>query len=167
MHADSSVPRVKISLFLVLAVSASMLPLKLAAAGCYPWSHDFYSGDAKHARDDFDSAIRLNPNDLNSHFNLGRLYMLLWQHGKAVREFSEAIRLDSGNPWYYTCRALSYAEIKQFDKSLEDRKTALRLDPKKACHHAGMAITYAYMDRPKWALDEAPSFDLPDFCRTV
>jgi tetratricopeptide (TPR) repeat protein len=47
----------------------------------------------------------------------------------AIREFSEAIKLDHKNAQIYKSRGLAYFYDKQYDKAIEDYKRALKLEP--------------------------------------
>jgi Flp pilus assembly protein TadD len=49
------------------------------------------------ARDEFAAAVRLRPDYVNAHTNLGRILAALGHADEAAREFSEAERLKPGS----------------------------------------------------------------------
>lgn len=85
------------------------------------------------AIEDFDEAIRLNPDFIAAYYNRGRLYSDLRDHAKAVPDYSQAIRLDPKNAdyWYRRCwaRAVWGDELSE---GLADCDQALKLAPKTA-----------------------------------
>lgn len=70
------------------------------------------------------------------------------EYAKAVRDFTEAIKLDPKNPAVYVSRGLANWAIRDLDKPMADFDEAIRLDPKNPKAHFGRGATSAA--RMKW-----------------
>ena len=62
------------------------------------------------------------------------------EHGKAIADYSEAIRLNPSDAIAYNSRGSAYRETRELDNSIADYNEAIRLDPK---------YTIAYNNRGK------------------
>jgi tetratricopeptide (TPR) repeat protein len=61
----------------------------------------------------------------------------------AIKEFTEAIRIDPGFSWPYNNRGLAYAANGNFDDALKDYAEALRLDPNYTYPYNNRALVWA------------------------
>jgi tetratricopeptide (TPR) repeat protein len=101
---------------------------------------DFYNrGIAYAAKDqydraieDFDHAIRLNPNDAGAFVARGRAYALKDQYDRAIEDFDHAIRLSPFDARAFVVRGIAYAAKNQYDHAIEDYDRAIRLNPNDA-----------------------------------
>lgn len=79
----------------------------------------------------------------------GLAYQALKEHGKALDDFSNAMRLDDRNPEFPMHRGRLYLAMGQYDRAREDLSTVLDMDPRNP---------EAYAARGKASL-EAGAFD--------
>ncbi len=61
--------------------------------------------------------------------NRGVVYDRKSQPDKAIREFTEAVRLNPADPLTYLDRGITYKGLKDYDKAIADYGEAIRLDP--------------------------------------
>ena len=60
---------------------------------------------------------------------LGIAYAAKDNHYQAIRDYSDAIRLNPNHPWAYNNRCWSYGQLRQAEEALEDCNRALQLLP--------------------------------------
>jgi tetratricopeptide (TPR) repeat protein len=65
----------------------------------------------------------------DKHVEQGQKYAEKKEYDKAVREFTEAIRLDPKNAEAYHERGRAYVELKEYDKAISDFTEAIRIEP--------------------------------------
>ena len=70
---------------------------------------------------DYDEAIRLNPQDAEAYNNRGFAYFSLGQHQRAIQDLDEAIRLNPQYAMAYLLRALAYTSLSMLKNSGTDR----------------------------------------------
>ena len=75
----------------------------------------------------------------------------------AIKEFTEAIRLDSQDDGAYNNRGFAYAEKREYAKAIADYKEAIRLAPDDPISHTSLA----------WILATCPDAHLRDGKRAV
>jgi Tfp pilus assembly protein PilF len=63
------------------------------------------------------------------HIKLGMVHFRNQEYNQAIREFSEAIRLDRDNGIAYLRRAMAYDKMGETDKAIGDYTETIRLDP--------------------------------------
>src|SRR5882672_2428889 len=76
----------------------------------------------------FESAIRLEPNSWEAHFNLGLALLGNGDAARATREFRSAVRLKPG-PQTHAALGLALSQSNQAQAAAEEFKTALKADP--------------------------------------
>jgi lipoprotein NlpI len=81
---------------------------------------------------DYDQAIKLDPNDATAFNNRGRAYNDKGQYDRAIADFNEAIRLDPKYRSAYFERGLANLYAGNLPKALADLNQASALDPKYA-----------------------------------
>jgi tetratricopeptide (TPR) repeat protein len=127
-------------------------------------------GDHALAIQDFNEAIRLNPNDANFYRNRGAEYYSELDYDHAIQDFNDAARLnpnfafayyDLGNA--YAGRGVAYANkddyghaIQDFNQAIQDYDESIRLNPKYAYAYYGRGLTY---DRRGLAHDNKDDYD--------
>ncbi len=98
-----------------------------------------YSDLGQYARaiQDYDEAIRLNPNDDKAFYNRGGAYYGLRQYARAIQDYDEAIRL-TNDAYAFSNRGNAYGNLGQYARAIRDYDEAIRLKPNDA---------YAFYDR--------------------
>lgn len=98
-------------------------------------------GRTRKAIDDYDRALRLDPNLADTYNNRGYAYYGLGEVRKAIRDFDRAIQLDPHHVDAYNNRGAAYHGLGEHRKALEDYDRVLILDPDyaRAYHNRGLA----------------------------
>ena len=86
----------------------------------------------------FESAIRLEPNSWEAHFNLGLALLGNGSATRATHEFRAALRLKPG-PQTHAALGLALSQSGQPDSAMTEFKSALKVDPKSVPALDGMA----------------------------
>jgi tetratricopeptide (TPR) repeat protein len=90
-------------------------------------------GEYDHAWQDYEQAIRLNPDNANAYNNLGVIYRIKGDYDRAIAAYDEAIRLKNSDfPAPYYNRALAYADKGEYELSLRDFDAVMRFNPRNA-----------------------------------
>jgi tetratricopeptide (TPR) repeat protein len=92
----------------------------------------------------------------------GRLYTQTGELGRAIEDFTAALRLDPSSPEVLTLRGSCRAAVGEYDRAIRDLDEALRLDPKSAPALAFRGMAWARKKRYDKAIeyfDEATRFD--------
>lgn len=84
------------------------------------------AGDLRGAEAEGLKIVRLKPDSHAAYWRLGRVYAAQGQHGRALKNFSEAIRLNPDRPAYYLDRAAACAALG--DSACEARDYAAALE---------------------------------------
>jgi tetratricopeptide (TPR) repeat protein len=92
----------------------------------------FNLGQTERAIQDFDEAIKLDPNSVQGFYNRAIAYFRIHQTDRAVRDFDQAIKLDPNNTYALTNRGVVYAAAGQYARALQDFDRAIGLDPNNA-----------------------------------
>ena len=85
-------------------------------------------GQHNKAIQDYDTAIRLNPDEARAYHGRGYSKELLEQHKAAIQDFDTAIRLNPDYAIAYNNRGSSKARLGQHNKAIQDYDTAIRLN---------------------------------------
>jgi len=96
----------------------------------------YRSGDFLGAIGNFDEAIRLNPDDAQSHNIRGNVWDELGVFERALADYDDAIRIDSNNPAVFHDRAILWQRQGALDTALVDLDRAIRFsfsDPNMYC----------------------------------
>jgi tetratricopeptide (TPR) repeat protein len=106
----------------------------------------------KQAMQDFDAAIKLDPNRWKSYHHRGVCHALAADFDKAQADFSKAIELrpDYANAWFN--RAEIYYELGRYPAALSDYNEAIRLQDDDAGFYTGRAHTYVQSGKLEQAL---------------
>ena len=101
----------------------------------------YYFGDYKGAIADYDSAIRLKPDDAEAYNSRGIAKSMLGQHVAAIVDFDTAIRLKPDNAEAYNNRGNAKSDLGQHVAAIVDFDNAIRLEPDdaKAYYNRGNA----------------------------
>ncbi len=86
-------------------------------------------GRFEEAIQDYDEAIRLDPQRIEAYNNRGRAYLNLDQAQKAIEDFDQVLRLDPQLAEAYYNRGLAHDRLGQNEKAKADFDQAIALDP--------------------------------------
>jgi tetratricopeptide (TPR) repeat protein len=78
---------------------------------------------------DFDSAIKRNPNDAAAFYSRGSSYFAKGQTDSAIQDFDRAIMLDPNDATAFNNRGEAYREKGQQDRAIQDFDRAITLKP--------------------------------------
>jgi tetratricopeptide (TPR) repeat protein len=93
---------------------------------------------------EYSTAIRLDPKDSSSHYNLGLVHEQLGERLRAVDEYGEAIRIDPKNAGAYARRGLILLDTNRLDRAISDFTRAHELEPGNSVPLANRGIAYAW-----------------------
>ena len=86
-------------------------------------------GDREHARADFDTALRLNPNSVSAYIGRGRVSFEETQYDDAIKNFDQALSLQPNNVDAALRRARSFELQRNFAAARSDFQKVLDLSP--------------------------------------
>ncbi len=102
----------------------------ISAETYFTWGNTKYGlGDYKGAIADFDSAIRLTPDDTIAYNNRGAAKYHLGQHSAAIVDYDTTIRLKPDDAIAYNNRGAAKYHLGQHSASIADYDTTIRLKP--------------------------------------
>lgn len=78
---------------------------------------------------DFDEAIRLDPDFLNAFFQRGDAYLARQDYDRAIRDYDAVIQLDPNDAIAFKYRGDAYLAKADYDRAIQDYDEAIRLDP--------------------------------------
>jgi tetratricopeptide (TPR) repeat protein len=89
----------------------------------------FDFGNYQQAIADYDKALSIKPDHINSLDNRGAAYAFLKQYDKALQDFVRAIEIDSAHPSVYKNRGVTLYEMGRFAESRADYLKYLQFEP--------------------------------------
>ena len=112
------------------------------------WGNTKYRlGDYKGAITDYDSAIRLKPDDATAYNNRGLAKSDLGQHFAAIADYDSAIRLNPDDATAYYNRGNAKGALGQYLATIADYDTAIRLKPDDANVYYNRGASKALLNR--------------------
>jgi len=86
-------------------------------------------GDYQRAIQDYDEALRLDPDSALAFNNRGSAYQHMGNYERAIQDYDQAIRLDSSSALAYNNRGRANHLKEDYAKALKDYGDAIELDP--------------------------------------
>jgi len=77
--------------------------------------------------EDYNNAIRLNPNSAETYSKRGNIYSRLKKYDEAMEDHNKAIELNPKNAGAYNNRGVVYNALKEYEKAMEDYNKAIEL----------------------------------------
>jgi tetratricopeptide (TPR) repeat protein len=131
----------------------------------------FGKGQSDRAIEDFDQAIRLNPNLAQAFLGRGGVYLGNGQPDRAIEDFDQAIRLNPNYALAFNSRGNAYSgkgltacrpgsfppcasAIAQYDRAIEDFDQAIRLNPNYALAFNNRGNAYLVKGQPDRAIED-------------
>jgi lipoprotein NlpI len=99
-------------------------------------------GENDRAIQDFNEAIRLNPNYAQAYNNRGIAYFDKRENDRAIQDFNEAIRLDPNAFEAYGNRGYAYRNKGDNDRAIQDFNEVIRLNPNLTVAYINRGIAY-------------------------
>ena len=100
--------------------------------------------DYDRAKTDYREAVRLDPNDSSSHYNLGLVDTQEGNLTGAVANYTAALRIEPDNASAYLQRGLIFLDTGQLDEGIADFTRAYELKPTDPIPIANRGISYAW-----------------------
>lgn len=117
------------------------------------WQNGKYR-DPHKAIDFWDRAISHKQNTAKAYNNRGLAYHELKQYELAIKDYSQAIQLDSGYVAAYNNRGNSYYELAEYQLALTDFNQSLQLKPNYSKGHLNRGLAYYQIDKNEQACSE-------------
>ncbi len=109
-------------------------------------------GDYGRAGVDYAAAIRIDPKDGSSYYNLGLVRELLGDRESAIVDYGAAIRIDPKNADAFMNRGLIFLNTRKFERAIADFSSAHDLRPTDVKPLADRGLAYAW--KGDWARAE-------------
>ena len=111
------------------------------------------------AIEDFNRAIRLNPDDPASYNNCGNAYFKQGDYLRAIEDYNQALRLDANNPATFKNRGLAYnnlgnalARKGKLDEAISHYSRALELKANYPEAHNNLGVALAKQEKLREAI---------------
>jgi spermidine synthase len=111
-------------------------------------------GQYQRAIEDFNQAIRLEPDDALAYNSRGFAYNQLGQYQLAVKDFNQAIRLEPDDALAYNSRGFAYNQLSQYQLALDDFNKAISLQPDDVAAYNNRGVAYTQLGQYQLALDD-------------
>jgi tetratricopeptide (TPR) repeat protein len=89
----------------------------------------YNKGDYDRAIQDYDQAIRINPNGVSGYYSRGSAYYKKGDYDRVIQDLNEAIRLSPKDTSLYDLRGESYKNKSDYDRAIQDFNEAIHLNP--------------------------------------
>ncbi len=106
------------------------------------------------AEQDYSASLKLNPNDQQTLYNRGMLYLNNRKFNKAIKDFSEILIISPDFTAALICRGIAYSSINQFILAEEDYSDALNLVPNTPSVLYNRAMLYKKTRKYDKAIDD-------------
>jgi tetratricopeptide (TPR) repeat protein len=127
--------------YLEIAIKTDILSLKAWAYFQIGFCYGELKSYAK-AIEVYKQAIRIEPNDADTHYNLGLAYYQLGFYKDAIEAFKQAIRINPDEVLAHGNLGAAYSQLGFYKDAIEAFKQAIRIDPDNALSHVYLGIAY-------------------------
>lgn len=128
----------------------------VSRARCY-----YELGEYKKATEDWDSAIKLEPN--NAYVYSSRAFTVMnHDNEQALRDFSTAIKMEPLNKYNYWTRAICYRLRREYTKALADINRTLQLDSNQVNVYGTRAMVNTDLGRYERAVEDIKTIQRKD-----
>lgn len=102
----------------------------------------------------YDSAIRLDPDNSNLYISRGRMKREIKQYAEAITDFSKSISLNPKISYSYYWRGLTNFTLEQYEESIADYNTAISFFPDDPLFHYQRGISKYHLAEYTDAIDD-------------
>jgi tetratricopeptide (TPR) repeat protein len=106
------------------------------------------------ALEDFNKAIKINPNIARYYYNRGLTSYVIGNFHNAQFDYNIAIKLNSQDPEFYHVRGLLLKEMKIYNNSIHDFSSAIKLNPTNGRYYFHRGYCYLSINDIKNALSD-------------
>ena len=110
---------------------------------CFNTGYNYYSqGDYSNAISNFDTAIRINPQDAQNYYFRGLSYSGLNDLEHSIQDYDQALQI---NPQYadaYFYRGIDYHNSGDLQKAIENYNSAIQINPQYKEAYADLGLAY-------------------------
>jgi tetratricopeptide (TPR) repeat protein len=99
-------------------------------------------GQLDRALEDFNEAVRLNPNNPNNYNFRGTCYDALKQYDRAIQDYDHALKLYPYSFAVYLNRGITYVHLGQLDHGIEDYTQGIKLNPNEVMAYQNRGNAY-------------------------
>jgi tetratricopeptide (TPR) repeat protein/predicted membrane-bound spermidine synthase len=111
-------------------------------------------GQSQRAIEDFNQAIRLQPDDAMAYNNRGAVYCSIGQYQLAIEDYNQAIRLQPDDVMAYNNRGAAYYSIGQYQSAIEDYTKVIRITPDDSNAYNNRGVDYTQLGQYPLAIDD-------------
>jgi tetratricopeptide (TPR) repeat protein len=111
-------------------------------------------GQYQRAIEDFNQAIRLQPDDVAVHDNRGSAYYSMGQYQSAVEDYTMVIRITPNDSNAYNNRGNAYYGLGQYQRAIEDFNQTIRLNQQDALAYNDRGFAYTQLGQYQPAIDD-------------
>ncbi|NQE52385.1 Photosystem I assembly protein Ycf3, partial [ANME-1 cluster archaeon GoMg3.2] len=106
------------------------------------------------AVEDFNKAIKLNPNYADVYRDRGNAYRDLKQYERAIEDYNKAIELNPEHALAYHNRGLAFRKLNQLERAIEDYNMAIELNPNYADAHNNRGLAFRKLNQLERAIED-------------
>jgi tetratricopeptide (TPR) repeat protein len=108
----------------------------------------------QHSIEEYNKAIRLNPDDSLAYYNRAAAYAKIGQLQNAIRDYNKAISLKPDYIEAYNNRGNIYGQHGQYKMAIEDFNKIIVLDPNQVKAYNNRGLAYSELGQHKSALED-------------
>ncbi|MEM7550653.1 MAG: tetratricopeptide repeat protein [Bacteroidota bacterium] len=104
-------------------------------------------GNASISLEDFDQALKINPNNGDAHYNQGRAFMALKEYDKAIKSFDKALLNGFERHDVYRTKGVCHYRLQNYQMAFQSYKKAYEMDNSDLSSLSGQALSNARLGR--------------------
>ena len=116
------------------------------------WDGGKYT-DPKKAIEYLNNAIKLQPENYSTWYNLGLAYDNLKRYNDAIEAYRQALRINPEDALTWTNLGAAYCDLKRYNDAMDASRQALRIDPEYAIAWNNRGTVYANLKRHSDAVE--------------
>jgi tetratricopeptide (TPR) repeat protein len=111
-------------------------------------------GNYEQAIEDFDRAIKLNPQYADAYKGRGVAYRKLGNHRQAISDYDRSIEINHEYPDAYNNRGIAYADLGNLRQAISDFDKAIEINPDYAKAYYNRGVVYGMLRNQKQEIDD-------------